>query len=209
MHAQEYLSLVALAAARSWVVGGEHSDPDIQFSDRYDETRIEAVSSSASSHLRIDIQRAILEGDATRWEGIVEQLVPQYAIVTLSVPNVSGAGKLILSDRVLALYKNIETLGSYRELRAGWNGKGSTSFDGELIDSAIEFVAQLEYQPEIFPTGRDSIQFEYHTERGYLEVEMGLFGLSVLIDTAEEQVEDERVSVDAAITMIRNFHAQR
>lgn len=207
MHAQEYLALAALAA-RSWVVGGEHSDLDNKFSDRYDETRIEAVSSSASSHLSIDIQRAILERFATRWEAIVEQLVSQGAIVT-SVSNVSGAGKLILIDQALARHKSIETLGSYRGLRAGWNGKGSTSFDGELIDNAIEFVKKLEYQPEIFPTGRDSIQFEYHTDWGYLEVEMSLFDLSVFIETEKQQTEKEDVSVEQAITMIRDFHAQR
>ena len=208
MQAHVYLALAALGAG-GWVGGGEHSDHDNEYSDLYDETRIEAVSSSAPSHLHTDIQWAILERFATQREAIVEQLVPQYAIVTLSIPNVSGTEKLILSNRALALHKSIETLGSYRELRAGWNGKGSTSFDGELIDSAIEFVAQLEYQPEIFPTGRDSIQFEYHTDWGYLEVEMSLFDLSVFIETEKQKTEKEDVTVEQAITMIRDFHAQR
>ncbi len=207
MQVQDHLALAALAA-RDGVMGGEYSDPDIKFSD--DETRKEGISSSASSYPHTDVQQAKLERFATQWEAFVEQLVPQYAIVTLSVSNVTGGvGKLILSDQTLALYDSIETLESYRELRAGWNGKGSTSFDGELIDSAIDFVKQLDYQPEIFPTGRDTIQFEYHTDRGYLEVEVGLFDLSVFIETETEQIEKDNVTVEQAITMIRDFHAQR
>lgn len=205
IYAQVYGALFALST-----VGSEQAYFGDKYSDVYDETRVGTVSSTAPSVAWADdVFQAKLEQFATQWNAIVEQLVPQDAIVTLSTPGVSGVAGLFLSNQALALYESIDTLEKYRALKAGWNGKGSTPFDVELIDNAIDFVKQLDYQPEIFPTGRDSIQFEYHTEWGYLEVEMDRYGISMLIERHGQAKEYDSVSTDEAITKIREFHAQR
>jgi hypothetical protein len=59
-------------------------------------------------------------------------------------------------------------------LSDNWNGYGANAFSPKLIEKAINVANQLIYQPYILPTGRDSIQMEYHksTTEDYLELEV-------------------------------------
>lgn len=74
-----------------------------------------------------------------------------------------------------ALSKNFNTLESIRNLKEGWfNGqKGEQkAFSDELINRVINIVSSLNNQPDIFPTGRNSIQIEFENTKGdYLEFE--------------------------------------
>lgn len=59
------------------------------------------------------------------------------------------------------------------KLEDNWNGNGATSFSGHLLSAAKNLVMTLSVQPAIFPTARDSIQFEYEKDTGdYLEIEL-------------------------------------
>lgn len=59
------------------------------------------------------------------------------------------------------------------KLQDNWNGNGATSFSKNILETAKSIIMQLSIQPRIFPTARDSIQFEYENDIGdYLEFEL-------------------------------------
>lgn len=72
--------------------------------------------------------------------------------------------------------KNLEMFGrinDFRSLAENWNGNGAMPFSEDLIKKAESIFWQLPFAPDVFPTGRNSIQFEYEkTDGEYLEFEV-------------------------------------
>ncbi|MBN2092634.1 hypothetical protein JW964_23640 [candidate division KSB1 bacterium] len=108
------------------------------------------------------------------------------------------------------LSKNIETLKSFLELEENWNYYGAKPFKQELINKCINLVrsSKLKYQPDIFPTGRESIQFEYEEEDGrYLEIEIYDDRISYLyIDSFGCETEKEDEQWENMIKLTEKFH---
>ena len=107
------------------------------------------------------------------------------------------------------LDKNILKVESFRNLTAGWNGSEVLPFKNSLLLSILHLLPNLKFQPKIFPTGRQSIQFEYEKPNGdYLEFEIfenTVMYLSVVNDT---EIEKE-IKFDVGIfnELIDAFHA--
>lgn len=73
------------------------------------------------------------------------------------------------ADRTKSLLRILDI----EKLPDNWNGNGATSFTKEILATAKSIIMQLSIQPHIFPTARDSIQFEYENDMGdYLEFEL-------------------------------------
>lgn len=71
------------------------------------------------------------------------------------------------------LNENKSCLSEIAALKDNWNGNGASSFQRQLLQTASGLIDTLAHQPDIFPTARDSIQFEYETPEGdYLEFEL-------------------------------------
>ena len=72
-----------------------------------------------------------------------------------------------------------------------WNGNGAMSFEIALLEKAAQILKSLAYQPQIFPTTRQSVQFEYHKKNGdYLEFE--IFDDKVIAYSKQKETENER-----------------
>ena len=70
---------------------------------------------------------------------------------------------------------NIDLLSEIGQLQDNWNQYGADKIKQELIFKCLRIVnhTDLIFQPEIFPTARQSIQFEYEpSENHYLEIEV-------------------------------------
>ena len=77
--------------------------------------------------------------------------------------------------------ENLEKIQDISELKDDWNGNGASAFKDTLIQKMKYLILRLNVQPEIFPTARGSIQFEYEKETGeYLEFELFDTKLKVL-----------------------------
>jgi hypothetical protein len=71
------------------------------------------------------------------------------------------------------LDSNKEKLNNFRSLEFNWNYADAFPFTKTLIDKVESILEHLTVQPKIFPTGRQSIQFEYEKSNGdYLEFEI-------------------------------------
>jgi len=60
---------------------------------------------------------------------------------------------------------------SFRKLNDGWDGYNSPKIQDDVINNAFLLHEKLNCIPEIYPTGRNSIQFEYHLpDNLYVEI---------------------------------------
>lgn len=79
-------------------------------------------------------------------------------------------GGFVIQDKLSC---NLERLENIVELETDWNGYGAEPFSTTLVDEVKNIILNLNEQPEIFPTGRNSIQLEYHLpDESYLELEV-------------------------------------
>ena len=100
----------------------------------------------------------------------------------------------------------IKTLKSFRLLKYNWDGYGAEPFDSDLINKCIEIVEKLVYTPNVYPTFRNSIQFEYTIEQKYLEIEIYDDNCTVLV-TDNNMIVTKRVIKEDTITKVVDwFH---
>lgn len=70
-------------------------------------------------------------------------------------------------------------------LKDNWNGYNVSKFNKQVIDNCYKLAKILQYKLEVFPTARDSIQFEYSfiTDKvnNYLELEVYADKIDVFI----------------------------
>ena len=68
----------------------------------------------------------------------------------------------------------MDTLLDIQNLGPNWNGYGGKEFSLEVISLARDIITLLGvYQPEIYPTGRGTVQMQYElADRSYLEFEI-------------------------------------
>ena len=93
---------------------------------------------------------------------------------------VNDASSLPNESIFFSLHENIRRLNSFLYLKQNWNNNNANPFNNKLIDKAFNILTSLNYSPEVFPSGRDSIQFEFEKDNGdYLEFE--IFALSYVV----------------------------
>lgn len=105
------------------------------------------------------------------------------------------------------LQKNIELINSYKNLDDNWNSYGASKFSESVIDKALSILYFLSIQPDVFPTGRNSIQFEYEKNNGdYLEFEIYEDRITAFQIIASEETEYQ-VDIKKARKMVVDFYA--
>lgn len=68
---------------------------------------------------------------------------------------------------------SIGILNSFRNLAHNWDGYNAPPIEDEVINTSLAVLDKLTLEPEIFPTGRNSVQFEYDSNNGnYIEIEI-------------------------------------
>ena len=69
--------------------------------------------------------------------------------------------------------ENLKRLSDIRCLEKNWNGYGAEPIGKTIIDKAEYIIKNICIQPQLFPTGRNSIQLQYEREdKSYLEFEI-------------------------------------
>ena len=109
------------------------------------------------------------------------------------------------------LLQNLERLNEFSLLQKGWNGYDADPPDGIVIHKARQLLWELlRYQPEVFPTARNSIQFEYEKiDGGYLEVEIFSDRYGVYGEIGDVPfVDEEYTDVVEVKEIIQRFNAE-
>jgi len=93
-------------------------------------------------------------------------------------------------DNMGTKIRNITKLYEYSQLGDDWDSEGAKPFSTELIYLAWGKILNLEIQPKVSPTMRESIQLEYEKDNGdYLEFEIYEDSIDVfeIIDGDEDE----------------------
>lgn len=79
-----------------------------------------------------------------------------------------------IQSKIKEVNSSLKRLKDIEKLEANWNGYGAKPFSAALIHKCERIiVSSLSVQPSIYPTGRNSIQFQYELkDRSYLEFEI-------------------------------------
>lgn len=88
--------------------------------------------------------------------------------------------------------ENVKKVEKFKELESGWDGFKAKPLPLHLIDKALAIIPTLQYQPQVFPTARQSIQIEYEKVNGdYLEFELYTNKVEVFAVVDGEEIEEE------------------
>lgn len=105
------------------------------------------------------------------------------------------------------LQKNLDIIDNFKNLKDNWNGYGGLKFSKSVIDNARFALYFLDKQPDVFPTGRNSIQFEYEKENeDYLEFEIFEDSIVMLQIISGEETECN-IDEKEMRKMVREFYA--
>lgn len=77
--------------------------------------------------------------------------------------------------------RSLNTLNDISKLEPDWNGYSAQPIPYDTIVLCRKIVMSLDYQPEIYPTGRRTVQMEYEkADRSYLEFEISQEKIKVM-----------------------------
>lgn len=97
------------------------------------------------------------------------------------------------------LGENFHKLYSYLDFSDGWNGYNGKKFSKKTIVRTLSILKRLQLQPQMFPTGRGSVQLEYHFDDDNL-VEMEVSSNEIIAywvirgDEREEEISNVRIA---------------
>lgn len=106
---------------------------------------------------------------------------------------------------------NINTVLDFKKLPSNWNGNGAEQFSDKVVDSALKVLNSplLKYQPDVFPTGRKSIQLEYEKSNGhYLEIEIFDGFFSAFRDLNGTEKEFPKIELEELLGLVNDFYSQ-
>jgi len=87
---------------------------------------------------------------------------------------------------------NKRKLNSLKHLQEDWNGYNGETIEDALISDIENLISTLDYQPQIFPTGRGSIQIEkYLNDENLVEIEISSNEIFVYQVKNGEEIEKE------------------
>jgi len=150
---------------------------------------------------------------------VKKQLDPVYRVQNAVVDTTASLMVDIayLSDRSdkgnLKQQKKIENLSKiikFGSLVSGWAGPDSTGISIDVINKAADFLnnSALLHQPDVFPIGRNMIQFEYEKLNGdYLEIEIHNDKYEVFQRVNGNEAERTYLETSAAIRIINDFYS--
>ncbi len=107
--------------------------------------------------------------------------------------------------------ENWQTLYEISLLQDNWNDNGAEKFNSKLIKKCMDIIASvyLKYQPKIYPTGRDSIQFEYEPDNNhYLEIEVFNDRTKIYKRINDAIIKNDNISEKELIKEINDFQSR-
>ncbi|MHB8853152.1 MAG: hypothetical protein ACYC6P_07350 [Ignavibacteriaceae bacterium] len=145
-----------------------------------------------------------------------DALIDQFAEVSLDAEAIKREMNNITSNysenyQLKRNIKNINSIISFKKLDSNWNGNNAEPFSDTIIERALDIInsPSLKFQPDVFPTGRQSIQFEYEKSNGnYLEIEVFEDNYSAYSEINNEETEFESISLDDIFRLVNEFYSR-
>ena len=105
------------------------------------------------------------------------------------------------------IQENRRLLEGFRNLPNNWNTYGAGAFENEFVERVAGLLSSLDYQPKIFPTGRNSIQLEYYNDADYLEFEINNNNVIDYYSKKSGQEAEGETTFEGLNSILENFYA--
>lgn len=129
--------------------------------------------------------------------------------------NAQNTNKLKVSEcfnKQIVISKALLKIEQIKSLENNWNNNGASKFSEKLIERSISILNTLPFEPDVFPTARDSIQFEYEKASGeYLEFEIFETWINVFMINADESEDEYKLSSNENIklkNLVEGFYCE-
>lgn len=124
---------------------------------------------------------------------------------TNGIANIVG-DNVILNDA--KRNESIKILKEIQQLQKNWNGNNAEPFSQDIISEANKLIMLLNFQPSIYPTANDSIQFEFENSNDdYLELELFEGGrLKMFIMRADESCDNRDIDINTVNEVLSKFY---
>jgi len=107
-----------------------------------------------------------------------------------------------------AMNSNKKKVLSFKSLPTNWNLHGASPVSEMVVNKACQLLLLLGvYQPQVFPTARNTVQFEYETDKGYLEFEISEDSIQYFKELGELEEEGSVESMDEVKNLVHQFYA--
>ena len=125
-------------------------------------------------------------GESTATSTVSRADVKRWQVEVKNAKLISAFGPQHEFERIKAK----EKIKGFSRLPEGWDGEDADPIPDYAISRALELLQRLPGIPEVFPTGRGSIQLEYNTGKIDLEIEVFSHLVDVLVAKDGEPVEE-------------------
>lgn len=122
---------------------------------------------------------------------------------------ISSSTRLSMNNRFSLdlLHLNMQKINSFTKLKKNWNGYNGEEIDKNVVDIAKELITKIEFQPQVFPTGRGTIQIEkYFDDNNFFELEISVSEICLYKVKNGIEVEKE-VPVECIEDIISDLYA--
>lgn len=118
------------------------------------------------------------------------------------IDNASTKEMFARPEDMLKAFRKLRNILGYGD---NWDGDGGKPFDIKLVEVVKNILVGISLQPEIFPTGRGSIQMEYEgTNESYLEIEIKSQDKATVYMVRKDGTETEK-DIAPDVTSINRF----
>lgn len=105
------------------------------------------------------------------------------------------------------LLSNKKILSNFKNLSSNWNEYNSEPIKLKIIEKTEKLISHLEFQPQIFPTGRGTIQIEYFkNDKNFIEIEISEEEQFLYKVQDGEDIEEE-IGIEDVPSIIEKFYA--
>ena len=166
------------------------------------------TSKSSNSIKQIKINRTVLK-KTYRPQDTFHTAISRVYISPYNVFASSSTPTKVKLKNYTKLIENINTINSFQNLEPNWNYNDAQAISKAVVTKTIKIIKSLDLQPEVFPTGRNSIQIEFEKENGdYLEFEFfenSTFYLSIIGEDEQEFELKDNLKIN---TLVQKFYAK-
>lgn len=148
------------------------------------------------------------ENKWTAFENFVPSSPTETNVVIYFIDVQNSDTKYICENKynLSKLHQNYKRINNFANLAYDWNDNRGDPIPPEVLNIARFLLSKLEFQPEVFPTGRDSIQFEYADKDGnYLELEIFTDSIVAYIQIYDQEYEFE-IAEQSVPSLVNHFN---
>lgn len=110
---------------------------------------------------------------------------------------------------IIALGDNFNRLNAFRELKKGWDGYDADVIPSSVISKTMSLLLDLDFRPNLFPTGRGSIQVEYYRDdNSFVEIEVFENHIGVYSEGFRGLIEQDNINEKEACELLREAYGK-